>query len=163
MLGSHFNSFPIPAILEDATKNDWALAVSKAGQGGVGAPHPPSCFSSCDNSIALIQYFQPELLMKVFIECLSPEPEPELCGPSTPPLLLGRICRYWRTVALATPYLWSHIHVSLNFHNIMAQTSWVDSWLERSKKSPLSVSLMYYSPADSHPVFDSVLQHTHRW
>ena len=164
MLGSHSNSFSpsILARLEDAAKNDGAPAVCKAEQECAQVPHLPACLPSRDDSVALIQHLPPELLMKVFIECLPQAPES--CSPSIAPLLLGQICRYWRAVALATSYIWSRIHVSLNFRGVKAQRSWVESWLKRSKESPLSISIRWYrSPAGFHPVFNSVLRHVHRW
>jgi hypothetical protein len=84
------------------------------------------------------------------------------------PLLLGQICPHWRAVALAAPFLWNHIHISLSFNNLMPQTSWVESWLERSKGSPLSIIIRWIwtdaIPHDvSHPVFDAIIQHSDRW
>ncbi|KAJ6554425.1 hypothetical protein B0H19DRAFT_868891, partial [Mycena capillaripes] len=45
-----------------------------------------------------------EITVEIFTHCLPDEP----CVPrtDTAPLLLGRICRTWREISLATPELW---------------------------------------------------------
>ncbi|KAI9459606.1 hypothetical protein HD554DRAFT_1996563, partial [Boletus coccyginus] len=56
--------------------------------------HPPPCLIS-----------PVELLAHVFIECLPPETylKPDI---DSAPLLLTRVCRRWRDVALRTTQLW---------------------------------------------------------
>ncbi|KII83264.1 hypothetical protein PLICRDRAFT_119641, partial [Plicaturopsis crispa FD-325 SS-3] len=44
----------------------------------------------------------PELLSQIFIHCLEEE-EPSI---DRAPLLLGRVCRRWRSISLSTPELW---------------------------------------------------------
>ncbi|KAJ7364950.1 hypothetical protein DFH08DRAFT_681615, partial [Mycena albidolilacea] len=71
------------------------------------------------------------------------------------PLLLGRICRHWRSVAYTTSVLWTSIHIPcLNYirappNMISGLEGVVEAWLERSATCPLSVSFF-----DSHNQFE---------
>ncbi|TDL20352.1 hypothetical protein BD410DRAFT_380354 [Rickenella mellea] len=49
------------------------------------------------------------------------------------PLVLGRICRHWRTIALSTPTLWSTISIPRYFRIIGLQT-----WISRAGSCDLS-------------------------
>lgn len=112
---------------------------------------------------------------------------------SEPPLLLGRVCSRWRSLAYHTPRLWSTLHIPLPVppsHNGLS--FWMPSetfqqmsadfedkfrrhceavrdWLNRSGSRPLSVSL---NPRDSisysqqqhiRPYLDILLSFSHRW
>ncbi|KAJ6502174.1 hypothetical protein C8R45DRAFT_1190541 [Mycena sanguinolenta] len=88
-----------------------------------------------------------DILQEIFLSCL-PSKHDALIDFNEAPLLLGRICRHWRSVAYSTPILWSSIHippldelstppdVRLGLERLVAE------WLERSTTCPLSVSLL---------------------
>ncbi|KAG2093547.1 hypothetical protein BD769DRAFT_1585158 [Suillus cothurnatus] len=78
-----------------------------------------------------------EVLSQIFVHCLPTEH----ClspAPGTAPVLLTRICRRWREVAVNMPSLW---------HNLCLDKHWqraafcYESWLERSRGRPLSLKL----------------------
>ncbi|KAF8868175.1 hypothetical protein CPB84DRAFT_1809499 [Gymnopilus junonius] len=58
------------------------------------------------------------------------------------PLLFGRVCSYWRNVALNTPALWSRIYILKPQRSQVQQTQ---LWLERAGTYPLDLSM--WTPA----------------
>ncbi|KAJ6508384.1 hypothetical protein C8R45DRAFT_967225 [Mycena sanguinolenta] len=104
-----------------------------------------------------------EILQEIFISCLSTKHN-ALIDHNEAPLLLGRVCRYWRSVAYhSTPMLWSSIHIPLSGYlnappNVLLELErFIGAWLERSATCPLSVSLFYlnnrHTPElDKHPI-----------
>ncbi|KAK7046230.1 hypothetical protein R3P38DRAFT_2458225, partial [Favolaschia claudopus] len=98
-----------------------------------------------------------ELISKMFAHCIPRygrvRPDPQLA-----PLLLLQICSRWRTIALATPWLWNSIFLefyrglestglpvlfgdepALSIHPI---ASLVDLWFSRCEGFPLSITLL---------------------
>ncbi|KAJ7470992.1 hypothetical protein FB451DRAFT_324350 [Mycena latifolia] len=71
--------------------------------------------------------------------------------PACPPLVgllspstLGQVCRKWRQIAISTPSLWRAIRLDLdNRINRPTQLRLLDTWLERSRTSPLSISRLF--------------------
>ncbi|KAJ7226959.1 hypothetical protein GGX14DRAFT_331683, partial [Mycena pura] len=57
-----------------------------------------------------VRALPPEILKEIFVECL-PTSHCAIMHPFHSPLLLGRVCGAWRTIALSTPELWSSVHV----------------------------------------------------
>jgi hypothetical protein len=87
-----------------------------------------------------------ELLGRIFMSCID-ERFPLPCIASAP-LLLCRIDRSCRQVALSTPSLWSSIRVQLPPKISMeCMTAGVQTWLNRSGALPLSIRI------DSHPIY----------
>ncbi|KAJ7160142.1 hypothetical protein C8R46DRAFT_363679 [Mycena filopes] len=112
-----------------------------------------------------MRHLPQEILQEIFIACL-PTTHNALMHPDYAPLLLGLVCRHWRSVAHSTPRLWSSLHIaSLSDVNeperpmaaLMPLTSAlagvIDAWLERSRTCPLSISFgnpsQFTSPSDS--------------
>ncbi|KAJ3834923.1 hypothetical protein EV361DRAFT_444002 [Lentinula raphanica] len=90
-----------------------------------------------------------EIMSEIFLQCLpevdtssviwSPEPSPDQA-----PLLLTQVCRNWRSIAIGTPRLWSTL--SINASNGSASHAEISKlWLDRSKKVPLTLSLLVRS------------------
>ncbi|KAJ7364947.1 hypothetical protein DFH08DRAFT_840438 [Mycena albidolilacea] len=96
--------------------------------------------------ISPMRHIPHDVLLEVFFSCL-PSEHNALIDTAEAPLLLGRICRHWRSVAYNTPMLWSSIHIPcLDYVNTPATIRsklerTVEAWLERSVTCPLSISL----------------------
>ncbi|KAF7363747.1 hypothetical protein MSAN_01032500 [Mycena sanguinolenta] len=94
-----------------------------------------------------------DILQEIFLSCL-PSKHNALIDFNDAPLLLGRVCRHWRSVAYSTPLLWSSIHIppfddlSVPPNIRLGLERVVAAWLERSASCPLSVSF-----------FDSINRH----
>ncbi|KAK7038240.1 hypothetical protein R3P38DRAFT_540815 [Favolaschia claudopus] len=84
-----------------------------------------------------------EILAEVFLACL-PTDRNCFMASSDVPILLGRICRSWRAISLATPGLWASLHIvapPLKHKSAAPRLQAVDTWLARSGQMPLSLSL----------------------
>ncbi|KAG2143781.1 uncharacterized protein EDB93DRAFT_1154734 [Suillus bovinus] len=79
-----------------------------------------------------------EVLSHIFIHCL---PEDKYPSPALmrAPILLTRICRRWREVAVGTPSLWCRLNVICGFRRWQGC---LDVWLKRSRGHPLSLALI---------------------
>ncbi|KIK36395.1 hypothetical protein CY34DRAFT_811315 [Suillus luteus UH-Slu-Lm8-n1] len=82
-----------------------------------------------------------ELLGEIFLRCL---PRTNYVTPSSDecPLVLTRVCRHWRAVALSTPRLWASLSISLS----RADTTSGDEykhWLEKARSVPLSIRVVH--------------------
>ncbi|TDL19839.1 hypothetical protein BD410DRAFT_791728 [Rickenella mellea] len=104
--------------------------------------------STCPNdSSSAIQKLAPELLSEIFLLCL---PESELWSmrnASQAPLLLGRVCSRWRTIAHSSAALWSHFSVG-DFSCDMQKSDYAKDiealqiCMERSWSHPISVTII---------------------
>ncbi|KAJ7364945.1 hypothetical protein DFH08DRAFT_840432 [Mycena albidolilacea] len=96
--------------------------------------------------ISPMRHIPHDVLLEIFFSCL-PSEHNALIDAAEAPLLLGRICRHWRSVAYNTPMLWSSMHIPcLNYlhtpPNIISSLErTVEAWLVRSATCPLSISL----------------------
>lgn len=97
---------------------------------------------------AALHRVPPEILGIIFENCVDPERASSLAVLSEPPLLLGQICRYWRSVAQNTPRLWTSLslrfletNVDRSRDGIKIATA-VETWLYRSHPSPLSITFI---------------------
>jgi hypothetical protein len=89
-----------------------------------------------------------EILSQIFIHCLHSW-ETGLCtdnvSPMLAPLLLTRVCRRWRDVAVNMPILWCTLSVTYPSRISWEEASfWYNVWLKRSQEHPLSL-LIYFS------------------
>ncbi|KAG2089435.1 uncharacterized protein F5147DRAFT_841120 [Suillus discolor] len=87
-----------------------------------------------------------EILSQIFNHCL---PEnifflSPLSLPVKAPILLTRICRRWKEVAVGTPGLWCRLYVEADDKDMLKAAFCYDLWLKRSRGRPLSLELGYY-------------------
>ncbi|KAF7348269.1 hypothetical protein MSAN_01780500 [Mycena sanguinolenta] len=96
--------------------------------------------------ISPMRFIPQDFLLEIFLACLPTRHNP-LIDYNEAPLLLGRICRQWRSVAYSAPVLWSLIHIPAVKYfatppKIRSRLEKiVEAWLERSAGCPLSVSV----------------------
>ncbi|KAF8549584.1 hypothetical protein OG21DRAFT_569652 [Imleria badia] len=83
----------------------------------------------------------PEVLSEAFYHCLPKTPY------VTPrdveaPMVLTRVCRHWRAVAMSTPRLWSSLSIHLQKIACEAYRRGCESWLARAKSVPLAIRVL---------------------
>ncbi|KAF7357954.1 hypothetical protein MVEN_00842000 [Mycena venus] len=91
-----------------------------------------------------------DILEEIFVACL-PSHRNCVMSAEEAPVILGRICSSWRTISLATPRLWSRLHIveprspepsnPLHTSRRLLRLEVANSWLRRSGECPLSISL----------------------
>ncbi|KAJ7367368.1 hypothetical protein DFH08DRAFT_190981 [Mycena albidolilacea] len=83
-----------------------------------------------------------DVLREIFLFCL-PSEHNALIDPAEAPLILGHICRHWRTIVYSTPILWSSIHIPCDIPRSVSPKleRVVETWLERSGSCSLSISV----------------------
>ncbi|TDL21646.1 hypothetical protein BD410DRAFT_898740 [Rickenella mellea] len=113
-----------------------------------------------------------ELLVEIFLCCLPtgtfPRPSVQMA-----PILLGRVCSFWRSVALDTPQLWAQIMITFkpNFQTARLIENFhvfgIREWLRRSGTLPLSFvignhnyNLIFPLPP---PLTLTLREQAHRW
>ncbi|KAF8208115.1 hypothetical protein K438DRAFT_1961632 [Mycena galopus ATCC 62051] len=88
-----------------------------------------------------------EITAEFFLCCL---PLSDRSGQGVPtetpaPMVLASICRTWRTIALATPALWSKLNVQFDHIPISVVLepglveAFIDQWVSRAEKHPLAL------------------------
>ncbi|KAF7296864.1 F-box domain-containing protein [Mycena indigotica] len=107
----------------------------------------------------------PEDIMRLIFMNTLPEHRNAVIDASEGPLLLVQVCRYWRELTLATPLLWSSIHlvVAQVFHDSLRPETWtspelppgpefpqyvapdLSTWLVRGKNAPLNITVTMHS------------------
>ncbi|TDL17642.1 hypothetical protein BD410DRAFT_831375 [Rickenella mellea] len=93
-----------------------------------------------------IQSIPPEILSRIFLECLSGNcfPPP---AKSEAPLLLGRVCSHWRSIVLSTQELWTSLGLGARYpagFDLKNDAKSVEQWRIRAgPSSRLSYSLSY--------------------
>ncbi|KAF7357956.1 hypothetical protein MVEN_00842200 [Mycena venus] len=91
-----------------------------------------------------------DILEEIFVACL-PSHRNCVMSAEEAPVILGRICSSWRAISLATPRLWSRLHIveprsaepsnPLHTSRRLQRLEVANSWLRRSGECPLSISL----------------------
>ncbi|KAG2132899.1 uncharacterized protein EDB93DRAFT_1175298 [Suillus bovinus] len=84
-----------------------------------------------------------EILSHIFVSCL-PEDKYLLPASRLPPILLTRICRRWREVAVGTPGLWCRLRLAVEHNDWQKRAFCYDAWLKRTQDHPLSLALRCY-------------------
>ncbi|KAJ7133626.1 hypothetical protein C8R44DRAFT_870992 [Mycena epipterygia] len=108
-----------------------------------------------------------DILQEIFISCL-PTTHNAVIHPREAPMLLGRVCSYWRNIAHTTPKIWNSLHVSLLPTEtppdiVSAFQDLVEAWLERCGGCPLSISLLErWNSAATSTILPHLLKVSHR-
>ncbi|KAF7376131.1 hypothetical protein MSAN_00028000 [Mycena sanguinolenta] len=114
-----------------------------------------------------------DIMAEIFAACMPPDRN-AIMSAAEAPLLLCRVCRAWRDVALSTPRLWASLH-TVAHGNIRADgpdsklqkvVKAIDSWLSRSGVLPLSISLVRSwtsKEVDFHPFLETLIRYSSRW
>ncbi|KAK7040828.1 hypothetical protein VNI00_009424 [Paramarasmius palmivorus] len=98
-----------------------------------------------------------DVLSEIFLQCL-PKNRLPLNSIAEAPLLLTRVCRSWRSIALSTPRLWRAIHLAppgisrrpvddRYRAKVNTLTEGLKVWLERARRVPLTISIAMPPPA----------------
>ncbi|KAH7887188.1 hypothetical protein F5I97DRAFT_1873831 [Phlebopus sp. FC_14] len=82
-----------------------------------------------------IRRLSPEILAEIFCHCL-PE-NPPVPRARAIPLVLTRVCQRWRSIATATPQLWSSLTIPLRHAVRDEYRLQYDTWMARAKSVPL--------------------------
>ncbi|KAJ7638285.1 hypothetical protein FB45DRAFT_1023091 [Roridomyces roridus] len=89
--------------------------------------------AKCDKIVYPVLSLPAEVTSEIFSHCVEPLSDP---SPSTAPLLLTRICRQWREIALASPPLWRSLTLLQG-----TPQEWVEMCLSQAKNLPLEYRL----------------------
>ncbi|KAJ7210285.1 hypothetical protein C8J57DRAFT_1733637 [Mycena rebaudengoi] len=105
----------------------------------------------------------PEITSEIFVHSLPPDVTSEIFmhslpslrsvspHPSTPPLILLRICRAWRLLALSTPALWTSLHINVDTDDGALTApgklkTFVETWFHRA--GTLARSFSFFGDLD---------------
>ncbi|KAJ7776185.1 hypothetical protein B0H16DRAFT_1505935 [Mycena metata] len=117
-----------------------------------------------------IRTLPPEILQETFAACM-PTRHDAIMHSSQMPLVLGRVCRIWRSLSLSTPMLWSSMHVVVPAADDVASAlvrercDALQLWVDRSGHCPLSISMFvpYSFEQNLRPFVDVIIPYSHRW
>nr|GAT57233.1 predicted protein [Mycena chlorophos] len=102
-----------------------------------------------------------EITTQIFLHCVEDAKRPD--GHSRPipadsPLLLTRVCRSWRAIALNTPALWSQVAVRNGLSPEI-----LNMWLQHATPLPMDLYILLNNPELSSPLVDLCLAHAKYW
>ncbi|KAJ7207686.1 hypothetical protein C8J57DRAFT_1403219 [Mycena rebaudengoi] len=100
-----------------------------------------------------------EITTHIFLQFLPCDSQP---SSSSAPLLLTKICRQWRQIALATAPLWQSIAFGRVYWNHGCENL-LYMWLHHSAGLPLFLSFGCRSDVQTQRLIDASLIHCHQW
>ena len=121
-----------------------------------------------------------EILGEIFLfaaegcSMIWPRPNGTKADEDSMPWLLGKICSFWRSVALSLPKLWVEIHLTVKFcpsedearslRRLKAMQDFLQACLARSGAELLTFSLDARGPRENIlPVLSALVAHSERW
>ncbi|KAH6904130.1 hypothetical protein BKA70DRAFT_1154233 [Coprinopsis sp. MPI-PUGE-AT-0042] len=120
-----------------------------------------------------VENLAPETLSEIFLYCLPQTPLRISPSTSRPPLQLTFVCPRWRSVALATPGLWTRVNIVLNLmprsklntpdafaqleQKVQCQKEGVVRWLTQAANLPTHVSFHMTHGPDWSPKFRNMV------
>ncbi|KAJ4480916.1 hypothetical protein J3R30DRAFT_3287620 [Lentinula aciculospora] len=131
------------------------------------------------NVLHPIRRTPPEVLLEIFSYCVefvdtdSPEQYQKIDSLDTKqaPWSFAQVCKYWRSVVLECPLLWSSLSLDLlkieHKNRAKAQEleynalTLLSHYLRRSKDCPLTIAVR--SPRSMHPIVSLICSHSSRW
>ena len=117
--------------------------------------------SSHPHSPSYISLLPPEILAEIFAYCLPSESFP-IPSRSEAPLLLTQVSSHWRALAIATPDLWTAIHI--NYKDPVEDIPASDIWLSRSRNKHLSLSIAIdFGEQPQQEILDALCKYSNRW
>ncbi|KAG2754959.1 hypothetical protein P692DRAFT_20770968, partial [Suillus brevipes Sb2] len=135
----HSDDIDHPAMRTDQTRSVGAVIVD--GQHKRDKIHSVKLHEGLGPAISRLPV---ELLSEIFVYTLLPFDEFLLPSKLRPPMLLTRICRRWREVAVGTPNLWCRVFsgpMSSHHRHRKREAFCYNTWLKRSRELPLSLAL----------------------
>ena len=105
-----------------------------------------------------IRILPPELLAEIFGHCASVE--------TFSPVRLSHVSALWRHTAITTPSLWHSVSIKIPTATPRITSAKVRTWLARSGRIPLHISLVVIEWRDddiSFPLFHHLRGHSHHW
>jgi hypothetical protein len=84
-----------------------------------------------------------EITSQIFVHCLTEPHDLRNASTSDAPLVLARVCRRWRDIALSVPELWTSWSLATDGGRQERVSYSLKLWLARSKNRPLSIRLHY--------------------
>lgn len=121
---------------------------------------PTVAVDQCRHSPLSLQGLPPEILSEIFISWLH---LPSTNSSRTQnPILLSHVCGSWRAIALGTPRLWTHPHLTLHTDQVTDNhRDILSEFLDRSNPHPISLWLATYpeysATRDAYKLLDAVL------
>ncbi|KAJ3901186.1 hypothetical protein F5879DRAFT_969471 [Lentinula edodes] len=126
--------------------------------------------ASLRNILSPVRRIPVELLSKIFELSCSPDyhfyPQYDIIRYT---FILSRVCVSWRTIAYATPRIWTRLCLSISEHSkaITKNVGWVQDWLSRSLALPIELYLNTVTDNNDHiigmcRILESVMEHSHR-
>jgi len=110
----------------------------------VGGQHETICSTVLRRGYeSALSHLPVEVLCQIFVLCLPAEIHHFRISSNLAPILLTRICRRWREVAVTTPSLWSRLYVNVlpDREDWRKATLCYSLWLQRSRERPLSLAI----------------------
>jgi hypothetical protein len=109
-----------------------------------------------------------ELLAEIFRHCIpgrDTQPFINSFNRKEVPLLLGRVCSYWRSVAYSTPILWASLSITFHTKKLRHDTNLIKAWIARSGECPLTIAVdeVFALPWMIRPVIDVLVAVSYRW
>lgn len=113
---------------------------------------------------AAVRRTPPEVWSAIFVQCLPTEIS-TLAEVTKAPILIGRVCRLWRTISISTPALWSSIYICHTPQRASKPSlPAIKIWLTRSGNLPLSISLnQNLSMVPSNELLNLLISLSVRW
>lgn len=116
------------------------------------------------NNQVPIEWLPVETLSEIFLYCL-PETHPPRPILSDAPVILCRVCRLWRDLALSTPDLWCSLFLDQKYFQKYGSKP-LELWMVRSHMVPFTFWMDFYSNCiyeTIHQATETLITRMHRW
>ncbi|KAK6977573.1 hypothetical protein R3P38DRAFT_3295148 [Favolaschia claudopus] len=97
-----------------------------------------------------------DILGEIFLACL-PTGGNAVMSAREAPLLLGHICRAWRSLSFSQRRLWTSLHIAVEIFKSSEGKSGVVEWLVRSDPLPLTISVDSHKSTQYSAAIDTLI------